>query len=148
MFMDELIKQGQWWWVLLPIVTAVFAVAGSWLGAKLGKDNEHEQWLRDRRLEKYTTYANACKHIISVRNGMQEVDESKFFESFATLSLIDVELVASKKVQSELDSFNKAFFEYTTSKELSGKAGNLQKNFQKAVKTLNAAFRRDLKIKD
>lgn len=72
--MDELIKQGQWWWLVLPAVLALF---GSWLGALFGKTSEHAQWLRNQKLESYTTYVNACKHIVSVTRGMAP-DRDKF----------------------------------------------------------------------
>lgn len=49
--MDELIKQGQWWWLILP---AVLALLGSWLGTRWGKTTEHSQWLRNQKIEVYT----------------------------------------------------------------------------------------------
>ncbi|UVJ37991.1 hypothetical protein [Arthrobacter sp. CJ23] len=53
--MDELIKQGQWWWpFLVPVATGILAVAGSWFGTKLGKTTEHDQWLRNQKIEAYT----------------------------------------------------------------------------------------------
>lgn len=139
--MDELVKQGQWWWLILPAVLALF---GSWLGAKLGKTNEHEQWLRNQKVEKYTAYVNACKHIVRVTNGTAP-DPERFNESWTTLGLIDAELVASKKVQARLDGFDRAFFNYATSK---GDPEVLEEKYTQALEDLNKAFRKDLRIRD
>ncbi|MGM7777918.1 hypothetical protein ACSVHC_18130 [Arthrobacter sp. KNU-44] len=52
--MDELIKQGQWWWLVsVPVLTGVFALFGSWWGSKLGKNTEHWQWLRNEKQKEY-----------------------------------------------------------------------------------------------
>lgn len=52
--MDELIRQGQWWWpFLVPVATGVLALAGSWAGSKWGKTAEHKQWRRNQRQEAY-----------------------------------------------------------------------------------------------
>lgn len=139
--MDELIKQGQWWWLVLPAVLALF---GSWLGAIIGKTSEHDQWLRNQRLEKYTTYVNACKHLVRVRRGVPS-NRDQFEENFAKLSLIDVELVATKRVQARLDHFNDAFFSYMTSET---DRDVLNKNYEASLESLNAALRRDLRIRN
>lgn len=56
--MDELIAQGQWWWLLpVPVLTFLFAVAGSWIGSALGKRTEHQQWLRNERRSEYISVA-------------------------------------------------------------------------------------------
>lgn len=56
--MDQLISQGQWWWLFpVPVLTFIFAVAGSWIGSLLGKRTEHQQWLRNERRAEYTAAA-------------------------------------------------------------------------------------------
>jgi hypothetical protein len=140
--MDELVEQGQWWWLVLPAVLALF---GSWLGAALGKTNEHAQWLRNRKVESYTTYVNSCKHIVRVRRSLNP-DPGKFEENFAKLSLIDAELVATKNVQAHLDEFNDAFFDYVTAED--GDTDRLEKRYRESLRRLNDAFRKDLKIAD
>jgi hypothetical protein len=144
---DELVRQGQWWWLLIPLGTGVFALIGSWLGAKLGKTTEHAQWLRNRKVDSYTAYVNACKHIVrGKQQGVTEQDVSKFEASFTQLSLIDAELVATKKVQARLDEFNDAFFLYVTTPD--GDTEKLTKDYKESLRRLNEAFRKDLKIKD
>lgn len=54
--MDELVKQGQWWWLLIPLGTGVFALIGSWLGSFLGRTTEHKQWLRNQKQEAYSEF--------------------------------------------------------------------------------------------
>lgn len=68
--MDELIKQGQWWWLIsVPVLTGMFALLGSWWGSRLGKTTEHAQWLRNEKKKDYVeaikatdnaTYALRC----------------------------------------------------------------------------------------
>lgn len=58
--MDEFIKQGHWWWLLVvPVATGVFALGGSWLGAWLGRATEHKQWIRDNKQKAYTRFLSA-----------------------------------------------------------------------------------------
>lgn len=61
--MDELIKQGQWWWMLIPLGTGIFALVGSWLGSRLGKDNEHAQWRRNQKQVEYARYLDAVEDL-------------------------------------------------------------------------------------
>ncbi|MEW1821747.1 hypothetical protein AB0323_13325 [Arthrobacter sp. NPDC080031] len=62
--MDELIKQGQWWWLLVvPIATGSLALLGSWLGSRLGKTTEHEQWLRNEKIETYSEYLETIRRV-------------------------------------------------------------------------------------
>lgn len=57
--MDQLISQGQWWWVFsIPLLTFIFALAGSWWGSRLGRTTEHWQWLRNEKRERYVTTLN------------------------------------------------------------------------------------------
>lgn len=63
--MDELIKQGQWWWpFLVPIATGLLALLGSWVGTKLGKATEHAQWLRNERVRVYVDFLAEVKEEI------------------------------------------------------------------------------------
>lgn len=54
--MDELVKQGQWWWLLIPLGTGVFALFGSWLGASLARWSEQKQWTRNKKQEAYADF--------------------------------------------------------------------------------------------
>lgn len=57
--MDELITQGQWWRLFpVPLLTFIFAIAGSWWGSRLGRTTEHWQWLRNEKRERYVTVLN------------------------------------------------------------------------------------------
>lgn len=58
--MDELIKQGQWWWPFaVPVAAGIFALVGSWFGTKWGKTTEHQQWLRNERTKVYADFLSA-----------------------------------------------------------------------------------------
>jgi len=61
--MDKLVEPGQWWLLLIPLGTGVFALVGSWLGARLGRTNEHWQWLRNEKRKEYI----AASDSISIR---------------------------------------------------------------------------------
>lgn len=55
--MDEWIKQGHWWWLLVvPIATGVFALLGSWLGSRLARRSEQTQWTRNKKQEAYADF--------------------------------------------------------------------------------------------
>lgn len=53
--MDKLVSEGQWWWLfVVPVAAGFFALLGSWIGSRLGKVTEHQQWLRNHKIESYT----------------------------------------------------------------------------------------------
>lgn len=64
--MDELIKQGQWWWLLaVPVLTGVFALFGSWWGSRLGKQTEHGQWLRNAKETAYVRFLDQAQTLLA-----------------------------------------------------------------------------------
>lgn len=78
--MDELIKQGQWWWLLIvPVATGGLALFGSWWGSRLGKSTEHEQWLRNEKVETYSQYLETIRLgdilLNSVGSGVKNVSD-------------------------------------------------------------------------
>lgn len=55
--MEQLIREGQWWWpFVVALATAILAYGGSWLGAKLGKSHEHNQWSRNEKIKAYASF--------------------------------------------------------------------------------------------
>lgn len=87
--MDDLIRQGQWWWLLLPVVTALFALFGSWLGSKLGKDSEHAQWLRNRKQELYYNFLDVENRYFSSASA-PEPDPEVTFELIRAMDQLTV----------------------------------------------------------
>jgi hypothetical protein len=49
MSMDDWLK------LSVPVLTGIFALFGSWVGSKLGKATEHHQWLRNQKVEVYSS---------------------------------------------------------------------------------------------
>jgi hypothetical protein len=53
--------------IWLPIFTAALVgftgLFGTWLGSRLTRTKDEQQWLRDRRLEGYTDVLQACQAV-------------------------------------------------------------------------------------
>ncbi|MBP2215962.1 hypothetical protein [Arthrobacter sp. CAN_C5] len=49
----------QWLLVLVPIVTGIFAVLGSWFGSRFGRTTEHKQWVRSEKRNAYGDFLGA-----------------------------------------------------------------------------------------
>lgn len=63
--MDQLIAQGQWWWLFpIPLLTFLFAISGSWIGSLLGKRTEHWQWLRNEKRKEYIAAVDSLDSLI------------------------------------------------------------------------------------
>lgn len=103
--MDEFIKQGHWWWLLIvPVATFVFALAGSWWGANLGKITEHKQWLRNQKQAAYQRFVRATQtNALTVHaslSGANSVEafeqENQRMEAYWELNVIASEEVAEE----------------------------------------------------
>lgn len=102
--MEELIKQGQSWWpVAVPVLTGAFALLGSWLGSRLGKITEHEQWLRNSKQAAYAEYLSAIVEASSTLNPDVEAREA---QRRATTALSQVRLIGANGVTSAAVSFS------------------------------------------
>ncbi len=100
--MDELLKSGQWWWLLVvPILTGAFALGGSWLGAKLGKTTEHQQWIRNEKTEVYSQLMSMVTQISFLITGMKFSLKSAAFERDPLMkkSAARFRLIAPKHIQ-------------------------------------------------
>jgi hypothetical protein len=81
--MDELIKQGQWWWLFaVPVLTGLFALGGSWWGSRLGKKTEHGQWLRNAKETAYVRFLDQAQTLLAEAHwtpqyGQERVDWGK-----------------------------------------------------------------------
>lgn len=96
--MDELVRQGQWWWLVASaVVTGVLALVGAWLGGKLGKHNEHTQWRRNQRVEAYTDFLTAINE--EIRKVSHWRDTRKEQVVFPANELARIELVGSQAVR-------------------------------------------------
>jgi hypothetical protein len=61
--------------ISVPILTGGFALAGSWFGSRLGRKNEHEQWLRNQRQAAYSEILGAFDALY-LETGRPEVDDT------------------------------------------------------------------------
>lgn len=108
--MDELIKQGQWWWpFLVPAATGLLALLGSWVGTKLGKATEHAQWLRNEKMTAYRTYMNAAHAFENVAKGHRPFNSSEMNEQQKILYSVDPDLVSSPLVDKAMSRYNSVF---------------------------------------
>jgi hypothetical protein len=103
--MDEFIKQGQWWWLLIvPIATFVFALGGSWWGTNLGKITEHEQWLRNQKqaaYQKFVAIAQANSQNVYSSISPEQFDKRMDNENQRMQAYWELNVVASEEVADE-----------------------------------------------
>lgn len=96
--MEDLVRQGQWWWLIaIPVVTGVFALAGSWFGGRLGKNNEHTQWRRNERVKAYTDFLTAIDGETQKISHLR--DSRKVALEFPGAELARIEIMASQSVR-------------------------------------------------
>lgn len=108
--MDELIRQGQWWWpFLVPVSTGLLALAGSWFGSKWGKTAEHKQWRRNQRQDAYLAlfdamgeYQTACNKVLmrqpdpqKALERVQEAADRLQLENFRYMALFPAEVLTA-----------------------------------------------------
>ncbi|UKA61377.1 hypothetical protein [Arthrobacter sp. FW306-04-A] len=156
--MDELINQGQWWWLLVvPVATGVLALFGSWWGSRLGKTTEHTQWLRNEKIETYSQYVETIRRgdiylnsVISGAKAMSDTLESNDHTGGSRLRLISPKSVrdaAESHIESReavLEFLDRSSLE--TSQTTEYKAAH--NKMQEARKSLTDAMSRDLGITD
>lgn len=152
--MDELIKQGQWWWLLVPLATGLFALGGSWLGAHLGRRTEHSQWLRNEKRKAYHEFLKSghffARYLSDVPEQRQMLKEDMNFHAKILLA-DDIDFFAPNRLNNHLRAFNSAVvdaFEYEETAKDSLTRKQARENFGKAYKTLRNAMRKDLGITD
>ncbi|MEW1821752.1 hypothetical protein AB0323_13350 [Arthrobacter sp. NPDC080031] len=116
--MDEFIKQGQWWWLLIvPLATFVFALFGSWWGTNLGKITEHEQWLRNQKQTAYQKFVSLAQ--VNAQNFYSALEKSKFSDKLEQENLRmqaywELHVVANKDVAEEAYRYIHEFKAYIT----------------------------------
>ncbi|MFS0717123.1 hypothetical protein ABC337_13840 [Arthrobacter sp. 1P04PC] len=152
--MDELIKQGQWWWLLLPVATGAFALGGSWLGAHLGRRTEHSQWLRNEKRKAYHEFLKSghslAQFLSEAPERWQMLKEDMDVHAKILLSE-DIDFFAPKRLDKHLMAFSTAVvgaFAYEESATDGLTREQARKNFDKAHQTLRKAMRKDLGITD
>lgn len=145
--MDGLIKEGQWWWAfLVPLATGLLALLGSWLGTKWGKTTEHQQWLRNQKIEVYTNLLRqihaSTLSLEAYKQGTQ-VGEPPNLQDITDTTNARLAIVAPYKIRHlalwQLDAMLKASAavdDATYEKE--------RQSFESLVGELQAAIRRDL----
>ncbi|MFJ6536746.1 hypothetical protein ACIQH5_10975 [Paenarthrobacter sp. NPDC091711] len=100
--MDELIKQGQWWWILVPVLTAL---AGAWVGARLTRTTEHKQWLRNQKVEAYTNIlrqVNAAIGDLDAAVTKRKTSRGDSLKDITDTSNARLELIAASQVKTNL----------------------------------------------
>lgn len=70
--------------VSVSILTGGFALAGGWLGARLGMTNEHKQWLRNQRQAAYSEMLGAFDSLY-LETGRPQVDATVLKEGLFAL---------------------------------------------------------------
>lgn len=63
----------QWLLITVPILAGVFAMVGSWFGSRLGRKNEHQQWLRNQKQAAYSEVLGAFD-VLYLETGRSQVD--------------------------------------------------------------------------
>jgi hypothetical protein len=57
--------------IVAPITTLLAGLGGIWLGARLNRNAQHAQWLRDRRLDTYSALAAEASRFIDILSDAQ-----------------------------------------------------------------------------
>jgi hypothetical protein len=151
--MDELIKQGQWWWLVsVPVLAGAFALLGSWLGSKLGKSTEHWQWLRN---EKRKEYIAAIASMDTLTHGMGKLARLEAREPSASAKptfIPPINVLAPNSVKLKLNAFlaaSNAYMEiHTLDSEDRQPMLQAHREVEKANSEFLLAVRNDLGVKD
>ncbi|MDP9885501.1 hypothetical protein J2W21_003024 [Sinomonas atrocyanea] len=72
-------------WIQLaavPVLTGLFALLGGWLGSKIGKATEHQQWLRNQKHEAYVSFLNEARDFLTKYRSLNS--ESFDWKEFVT----------------------------------------------------------------
>lgn len=75
----------QWLLITVPIVAGTFALIGSWFGSRLGRRNEHQQWLRNQKLVVYSEVLGAFD-VLYLETGRPQVDADIHAELFSLVA--------------------------------------------------------------
>lgn len=100
----DFINAGQWWWLLIPLGTGIWAFGGSWLGATLARLAEHRQWKRNKKQEAYAEFVAKVKltaHDVEVLLSPDRMDELSADDVKRMEAYMQLELVASNAVSIE-----------------------------------------------
>ncbi|MBT2522758.1 hypothetical protein [Arthrobacter sp. ISL-28] len=151
--MDDLIRQGQWWWLLVPLGTGLFALIGSWVGSTLGKATEHWQWLRNEKQKEYvaavgslSAAVDALAALIQEKPARDVPEDSSFITPVNVLGPNRVKK-AMRTVMSDIQACLSILSQQQSEKRTAdAQAAHdiLVKNYDSFVE----AVRRDLGVKD
>lgn len=96
--MDDLVRQGQWWWLIaVPVVAGGFALWGGWWGSRLGKNTEHSQWQRNEQVKVYTDFLTSITEELQKIRPVGDVDEVEL--KFPADEMARIEIVGSQDVR-------------------------------------------------
>jgi hypothetical protein len=122
--MDELTKQGQWWWpFLVPAATAILALFGSWFGTRWGKTTEHQQWLRNERVKVYTDFLAEIKAEIWKLQTASAPQTVEF--SFPVDRLARIDIIGSQTVRAAALEYAQHKNDYEISRSLLSAEGSI-----------------------
>lgn len=89
----------QWLLITVPILAGTFALIGSWFGSRLGRRNEHQQWLRNQKQSAYSEVLGAFD-LLYLETGRPEVDVNIHAELFSLVAKQSrLSVVAPEKVR-------------------------------------------------
>jgi hypothetical protein len=74
----------QWLLIVVPVLTGGFALAGSWYGSLLGRNNEHKQWLRNQKQSAYSEFLGAFDALY-LETGLSKVEDQAVQELLFSL---------------------------------------------------------------
>lgn len=151
--MEELIKQGQWWWpYLVPTLTGIFAL---WIGTKFGKATEHSQWLRNEKRQAYQKYLQSGKFLAQMLNrtpAQRDQVKEDMQAHLKTLFADELDFFAPKHLEKPLKAFNSSVTDAFAYEDGEGQEsmtrGDTRQKFSAAYGDLRDAMRKDLGIKN
>lgn len=116
--MDEFLKQGHWWWLLIvPASTFVLALLGSLWGTNLGKITEHKQWLRNQKqaaYQKFVAIAQANSHNVYAYLSEDQFSDRLEHENQRMEAYWELNVVASEEVADQAYRYIHEYKAYIT----------------------------------
>jgi hypothetical protein len=137
--MDEFLK------VIVPVAAAL---VGIFLGARLGRTTEHRQWLRNQKIEAYTSILrqiNVSLRALDAYHLEAKTKSADDLKDITDSTNARLELIASRKVRTALQFLDVDRVRLQEAAR-SGKYSAERRKFSAALSELHSAMRDDMDV--
>lgn len=102
--------------LIVPLTTALFALLGSYLGAKWGRTTEHRQWLRNERVKVYSDFLTEIQE--EIRKAEWSMLEQPVAVKFPHVHMARIDVVGSEAVREAASDYARHIRGYETARSL------------------------------